>query len=563
MGVNGMEVIKMRHGVEYLPLPPLANIVEEYWINEPFAKVMIVKEPYGAFAYYVCEEPLSSAEERGYQKIKEFLEKELNPKEVFTVEDVKSIVIENIERIFAKYGKKICPSSRSQEKIRYFLIRDLLGFGAIDVLMRDPEIEDISCNGINKRVYVWHRRYESTPTNIVFREKEALDSLIIILSHKAGKHISSAHPIIDGMLYGRDRIAGTFREEISPKGSSFTIRRFKTEPFSIVDLIKLGYLSPQLAGYFWEMLEKRMSLIVIGGTATGKTTFLNAIACLIKPGLKIVTVEETPELNLPHENWVQLVSRSGFGIGDFRVGEISLFDLVKISLRYRPDYLIVGEIRGEEAYVLFQALATGHGALSTLHAENIDYMIKRLTSRPMNIDKAHIPLMNIVCLSQRVYVPSKQRVERRLRNVWEITPDNELIPIASWQPNEDVIHANLEESYLLNMLSHKHAVTKVSLIESIYEKANIIENLVKRNIRSIPHIALAIQSYYAETIFKDKYTNEALGSDAITIDFTNNLDKNNISNNNYQVLDKLNEYYSITNFHNFLRNAEFTKIKND
>ncbi|MEM4373534.1 MAG: type II/IV secretion system ATPase subunit [Nitrososphaerota archaeon] len=487
---------EVKLGVEVRKPTTRSKVVETYWIEEPYVKIVIAEEPDGQLLYYVDEVELEKHEVGRYNKVIEFLERELNPRKISTRQDVKEAIEEAISSVMKRYGSKLHLNDVTREKMSYFLRRNLLGFGPIDPIVRDPHIEDLSCNGVGIPLYVWHREYDSIPVNIRFLDKEALDSVIINLSHKAEKHISSAYPIVDGMLYGRDRIAATFREEVTPKGSTFTIRKFRAEPYSIVDLIRSGALNAETAAYFWAMLENRMSLTVIGGTAAGKTTLLNALACLIQPGLKVVTVEETPELNLPHENWVQLVSRSGYGMGSSRVGEIGLFDLVKVSLRYRPDYLVVGEIRGEEAYVLFQALATGHGGMSTLHAENVDYAIKRLTSKPMDIAPAYLPLMNIVCLVQRVYLPLKTRFERRLRMAWEIASADDIVPIVMWDPASDTHRVELDRSHLLHELSVKLGLNRSYLINDVYEKAKLLTEWDNRNIRSVPEVAQEVRAYY-------------------------------------------------------------------
>ena len=189
----------------------------------------------------------------------------------------------------------------------YHAEKDLVGFGHIDALMRDPNIEDISCDGVKKPVYVWHRKYESIETNLTFNTDEELDNLVVKLVHMAGKHVSSAFPIVDASLPGKHRLAVCYRREVTPFGTAFTIRKFREDPYSIIDLINLGTFSEEMAAYFWLCLENRASIMVLGGTAAGKTTALNALACLIKPGSKIITIEETAELNLPHENWVSLI----------------------------------------------------------------------------------------------------------------------------------------------------------------------------------------------------------------------------------------------------------------
>lgn len=365
--------------VKFTSLPRDGKIVETYDIQSPYSKIMITSLPElgGGKAYYVNEIELKESEKELFSKLNDIISKELEPPK--NAVDPKAHVAQEAVRLARKYGldKKI--PEGSWPRIQYYLHRNLVGFGDIDVMMNDPLIEDISVNGLNLHVYIWHRKYKSIPSNLIFTEETALDNLIVKLTHMANKHISTAFPLLDAMLPGKDRLAATFRREVSPKGGSFSIRRFRDEPFSMIDLLELGTLNEEIAAYFWMLIENRMTIAVIGGTGAGKTSTLNAVASLVKPQMKIVTVEEIPELNLPHENWVQLVSRESYGLGTEKTGAVSLFELVKTSLRYRPDYIVVGEIRGEEAFVLFQALATGHGGLTTLHADSIDYAVKRLT----------------------------------------------------------------------------------------------------------------------------------------------------------------------------------------
>ena len=340
------------------------KIIESYWIHNPLAKVNIVSVK-GRMQYIAEEAKLDPKEEEAYKKLRSFITKELSPPETLDV-DLDAYILSEAKRLAKKYRRSLGKFTESSwEKIYYYVIRDLAGYGNLDVLMKDPNIEDISCNGVKKPVYVWHRKYESLPTNIVFDDETEYDNFIIKLAHMGGKHISSAHPMLDAMLPGRHRLAATFRREVSTFGSSFCIRKFREDPFSIIDLVKMGTIDETLAAYFWILLENKMNMMIIGGTGAGKTSMLNALLSLIRPNDKIVTVEEIAELNTLHENWVQLTSRQGFKFGDNDETSISLFDLVKLSLRYRPDYIIVGEVRGEEAYALFQAVATGHGGICT------------------------------------------------------------------------------------------------------------------------------------------------------------------------------------------------------
>mgnify|MGYP000477527561 CR=1 FL=1 len=382
----------------------------------------------------------------------------------------------------------------------YHAEKDLVGFGHIDALMRDPNIEDISCDGVKKPVYVWHRKYESIETNLTFDTDEELDNLVVKLVHMAGKHVSSAFPIVDASLPGKHRLAVCYRREVTPFGTAFTIRKFREDPYSIIDLINLGTFSEEMAAYFWLCLENRASIMVLGGTAAGKTTALNALACLIKPGSKIITIEETAELNLPHENWVSLIARQSYGLGASGVGEVTLFDLVKTSMRHRPDILIVGEVRGQEAYVLFQALATGHGGMCTMHAEDLDSAVKRLTQKPMDIAPAYIPLMNIVLTVQRVHLEKKKgerRAHRRVIYVDEIADYEDYRNVFKWRPAKDDFVSTLNNSVMLASISEHVGLTRKELIKEIERRKKVLHWMRVRGIRSYKDVANIIAEYYS------------------------------------------------------------------
>jgi flagellar protein FlaI len=247
-----------------------------------------------------------------------------------------------------------------------------------------------------------------------------------------------------------------------------------------------------------------MTIAVIGGTGAGKTSTLNALASLVKPQMKIVTVEEIPEMNVPHENWVQLVSRESYGLGALKTGEVTLFDLVKTSLRYRPDYIVVGEIRGEEAFVLFQALATGHGGLTTLHADSLDYAIKRLTSPPMNVAKIYVPLINVASMVERVQLPSERgnlTFGRRLKTISEIIDYEEYRSIATWNPLTDTFEVTLENSEQIRRIALKYGLTLKDVQNEIKNRVLLLRDLRSQGIRKNVDLARFITNYYVRAQF--------------------------------------------------------------
>ncbi|RLF04994.1 MAG: hypothetical protein DRK00_05505 [Thermoprotei archaeon] len=324
------------------------EVVESYSVWGEVARVAIVRE--GAkMRYFVLEEPLSASERRVLDKVIGRLRQKLVSRRVGG-EWSGSLV----ELAKAEAERLLKGLSVNVERVLYYLQRDYLGYGPVHVMVLDPNLEDISCNGVGIPVYVWHRKYESLETNVTIMDREYLRSLIRSIAAKCGRHISAAFPTLDATMPEGYRFAATL-DEVSARGSSFTIRKFREKPLTIVELIRDGVIDSRLAAFFWLMIESKRTFMIIGATGSGKTTLLNALLTFIPPDMKVCTVEETREINLPIKNWVPLVARKSYAVGE-SVGEVSLFDLVKVTLRYRPDYIVVGEVRGEEAYVLFQAM---------------------------------------------------------------------------------------------------------------------------------------------------------------------------------------------------------------
>ena len=446
--------------------------------------------------YYVEEFTLTPEEHEILERLIDILTEELEPTEA--IEDLRSYVTKEVIRLANKYRSVFRLTGSRRTKILYYVERNLLGYGPIDPLMRDPNIEDISCDGAGKPIYVWHKKYESLPTNIIFNDAEHLNDFIMRLAHKAGKHVSIAFPVLDAMLPEKHRLAATFGTEVSPRGPTFTIRKFREKPLSPTELIKSGVIDETFAAYIWYMVEKRKTFMIAGGTGAGKTTLLNAFSLFIRPGMKIVTVEDTPELNLPHENWVQLSTRVSYAIVGQKTSEITLYDLVKISLRYRPDYIIVGEVRGEEAFVLFQAMATGHGGLSTIHAETLDYAIKRLMSPPMNIPPTYMRLMNIFMHIQRVVkpkTPTKFKIERRVTIAQEVADYNDYRTVMKWDPIKDKHEMFFKNSVLIKELAKQAGLTVEDVIDDIQKRAVFLRWLIARNILDVWEVARYIFKY--------------------------------------------------------------------
>jgi flagellar protein FlaI len=449
--------------------------------------------------YEIIEPTLQPEEEKHLHEIKSFLMEELdvNLKEIENREKAVNYLKQKIRELVWKY--RIKTPAEAVDKLTYYIIRDFIGYGKIDPLMKDSLIEDISADGVNIPIYVWHRLYESLPTNIMFTDASELDSFVIRLAYLAGKNISIAAPILDASLPDGSRIQLTYGREITRRGSTFTIRRFKADPLTISDLIAFNTISSEMAAYLWYIIENRASVLVTGGIASGKTTILNCLSMFIKPEMKVVSVEDTQEINLPHENWIPSVVRSGFKGDDKQSGTITLFDLLKAAVRQRPDYIIVGEVRGEEAYTLFQAMATGHLGMCTIHAESAEAVISRLESEPMNIPKSLIAMTNVILVMQRNEVDGKPA--RRVSNATEVkefeAKTNEILTeeVFRWNPKLDKF-AFLGHSTLLERQIKKTGLSEEDLQRELHSRKTVLEWMVQRGIRRHEEVGKVVREYY-------------------------------------------------------------------
>jgi archaeal flagellar protein FlaI len=377
--------------------------------------------------------------------------------------------------------------------------------------MRDTRIEDISCDGVGIPIYVWHRDYESIPTNVQFSTKEELASFIIRLAYQSGGQITVAQPILEGNLPEGYRAHLTL-DEVSKRGSTFTIRKFRDEPPTIGDLMQWGTISPRIGAYLWICMENLKSILIVGATASGKTTTLGALAMFIKPEMKIVTIEELREVKLPHQNWIPMVTRESSQPG---VAELGLYDLLKSALRQRPDYIIVGEIRGEEAYTLLQAISTGHGGISTIHADSVSTAIKRLLTKPMDIPGILLPLMSTFLMMSRVKIGDK--FARRMTNVGEIASFNEqtrsasVISLFEWSGElKDTFDMKGQSNVFKQIADAKH-IPEEEVYSEMEKKEQILQWMLNKKVHTYKDVADIIRMYYYNPM--EVYEMARLGED--------------------------------------------------
>jgi len=476
---------------------PAVSFIETYPILEPYVYAGIERDAAGTLRYVVIEPDITKSDQAILDQIKSLMKLALdvNAKEFQNDEKAAQYLRREVIRILKRFGIKV--RKDTFEKIMYYLVRDFLRFGVIDPMMRDGKIEDISCDGPGIPIYVWHRDFESIPTNVSFPDKATLDRFVMRLAYLSGRHLSIAQPLVDASLPDGSRVQMTYGSEVTKKGSTFTIRRFKEDPFSIIDLMKFKTLNSEMAAFVWFALENKASILIAGGTASGKTTTINCLSMFIRPEAKIVTIEDTPEINLPHTNWIQSVSR----LGQAGVGEITLYDLLRAALRQRPDFIIVGEIRGAEASTLFQAISTGHAGISSVHADSIPAVLRRLVSEPMSIARNLVPSVNIIMYQERITLGGKP--VRRIRTMTEVvgldTRTNEFIlnDVFTYQPADDS-HRFSGRSYLMERIAAARNLTAEAVRKELADRKLVLEWMAAKNIRKYRDVSAIVGRYYYE-----------------------------------------------------------------
>lgn len=392
-------------------------------------------------------------------------------------------------------------SDESKDKIYYYIHQEFVGYGKIDIPMHDEGIEDISCDGVNIPIFIYHKKFESIKSNIVFRNSDELDSFVIKLSQMCGKQISVYEPVVDGKLFDGSRLQVTLGKTIT-KDSTFTIRRFREDPLTPVDLVDNNTMSVEMAAYFWLVIEHGASVLFCGGTASGKTTMLNALSLFLPTAYKIVSVEDTREINLPHENWIAGTTRTGFSSSEqSKTGkDIDMFDLIRVALRQRPRAIIVGEVRGKEAYTLFQAMTTGHLSYSTVHASDMHSLIQRLESPPINLPRSLLTALDLVVFLNNLTVDGKP--VRRVTNVTEIIkldPEtNRLVTVSPfyWISEVDDRFKNTGGSKILNKIKLQNMWSDEKLEQEIQNRIKILEWMRKNKIRSYREVGEIISEYH-------------------------------------------------------------------
>lgn len=468
-----------------------------YPLIAPFAFVHIYWDPKEYELVYEIEEPKLTPEENSYKDQIIFAMRNLINFDSI-VESNMDLLLEYIDKRFKLLAVElgITLSYESYRKIYYYLCRDFIGLNEADPLLRDYFVEDIECNGVNTPVYIVHRIYRNIKTNLVFKDMDLLESFVEKLAQRCGKYISYANPILDGSLPDGSRVNATYTKDITSRGPTFTIRKFTKVPWTPPQLLALRTLSPEMLAYLWVLVQYKMNVLIAGGTSSGKTTLLNAMAFFIPPEARVVSIEDTREINLPRENWLPSVVRGATGGGS--TGEIDLFSLLKSSFRQNPDYVIVGEVRGKEAYVLFQGMASGHSSISTMHGDSVDTVIKRLETPPIELSPTLLNILDCVCIMTHA-IAQKQET-RKLREIVEIiNVDSKGIALTStpfvWNSLEDQFYFK-KSSKIFEKIAKRYGIRIEDLEMEFRRRVELIYKLYKKGVFEFEKVQDIITEYY-------------------------------------------------------------------
>ncbi len=491
---------------ELIFLPSYKNpkdVDVRYPLLEPYAYARIKwSEESKALIYNVLEPSLTEAEKRKLKRIFEALLEMIDVEltKLKGGEKLLNYIETTVQKVLKELNMKV--SDKEYLKFLYYIFRDFVGFNEIEPLMHDPYIEDIGCDGVGIPVYVVHKKFGSMKTNIVFDDEERLREFVIKLAERCGRYISYAEPLLDGTLPDGSRVQATLARDVTTHGPTFSIRKFRENPFSPVELMEFGTLSAEMLAYLWLAIEHKASFLICGGVATGKTTLLNALSLFIPPEAKIVSIEDTRELYLPHENWIPSVARVGFGIPTkegAKYGEVTMFDLLKASFRQNPDYVIVGEIRGREAYVMFQGMASGHSCFGTMHAGKVEDVIYRLETPPIELSPSLIETLDLIIFM--VHATEKGKAARRVKEIDELesvdpkTGAARINKAFTWLPGPDEFEKNTY-LWLIHKIAKQTGTTPLELEREMERRKKLLLWMSENNIKRYDQVSKIIAEYY-------------------------------------------------------------------
>jgi flagellar protein FlaI len=468
-----------------------------YMVISPYVSIHIYYDEKLGEIIYDVEEPVISEEERKVlDRIASAMKEVVNVSVAASdnsMEGLLDYIDKTARLIISELGLQV--EEDSYFRMFYYLYRDFIGLNEIEPMMRDYFIEDLECNGMGDSLYLVHRVFRNIKTTTKFNDMDKLSSFVEKLAQKTGRYISYASPILDGSLPDGSRVNATYTQDISSKGPTFTIRKFTKTPWTPTQLLGFHTLSPEMMAYFWMILEYQSNMMIVGGTASGKTSLLNALAFFIPQENRVVSIEDTRELNLPRENWLPSVVRSG--VSSAGVGEVDMFSLLRSSFRQNPDYVIVGEVRGKEASVLFQGMASGHASISTMHGDSVDSIVRRLMTPPISLSPMLVNGLDTMAIMTHAIVNGKET--RRLREIVEvvsIAPDGTAVTNTpfKWNPADDKFYYAVE-SKIFDKIGARYGFDKAHMHREFETRTRLLYALFQNKVLGYEEVGRVINDY--------------------------------------------------------------------
>ena len=467
--------------------------VDRYWVHAPYAFVYVGHDAENdEYRYHVVEPALDDFERDLLETLYDDIRDALIYDAEYEPDDPEAVLKRQMKRLIEEYGIDVGPNAFY--RLFYYLHRAFEGFEKLDPLMRDPHIEDISCDGYGVPLFVYHDQYTDVETNVSY-EQEELDGFVVRLAQQSGRHISIGDPVTETTLPDGSRAELALGEEVTPRGSAFTIRKYSEDPFTPATLVDYNTFDLDQMAYLWLAIESNKSLLFAGGTASGKTTSMNAISMFVPPRSKVLTIEDTRELTLFHENWLSSVTRESIGEGE----DITMYDLLRSALRHRPEYIIVGEVRGDEAMTLFQAMNTGHTTYSTMHADSVQTVINRLENEPINVPRAMIQSLDILCVQTLTHVGGERvrrnRVIAEIEGIDQRTGDLDYSTAFEWNPTDDDFEQR--DSVVLDEIRDERGWSRGELLRELRNRKRVLHYLTEQDVTDYRQFTAVVNEYYA------------------------------------------------------------------
>ncbi|WP_276252871.1 type II/IV secretion system ATPase subunit [Halomontanus rarus] len=467
--------------------------VDRYWVDAPFSYITIAYDPERHRHEYHTVEPALREDE---QVLLETLFADVRDPLLYrdhTTDDVETLLVETIHEHLERYGAEI--DMPTFYRLLYYVHRDFRGYGRLEPVMHDPHVEDISCDGYDLPIFVYHDTYTDIQTNVSFAKSD-LDRFVVRLAQHSGRHISIGDPMVETTLPDGSRAELALGEEVTPRGSAFTVRKYADDPFTPVDLLNYGTFSVDQLASLWLAIEHNKSLVFAGGTASGKTTSMNAISMFIPPRSKVLTIEDTRELQLYHDNWLSSVTRERVHEGT----DVSMYDLLRSALRHRPEYIVVGEVRGEEAMTLFQAMNTGHTTYSTMHADSVQTAINRLENEPINVPRSMVQSLDILSV-QTLTRLDDERVRRNqviaeIEGIDSRTGELDYSTAYEWDSGTDTFEKT--GSHVLQEIRDERGWSQDELLTELENRRTFLEYVRDRGIDDYRRFTALVNEYYAD-----------------------------------------------------------------